>query len=181
MIESKKNQLGASMIEAIGVLAIMAIVIVGMYSAISGMFGKYKTSRVTSQIFDLQKAIDQRFSASESYAGLENSMLITEKVAPAEITAGSNLVHSFSGKIEVVASAYSYNVTFHNVPKTPCVELLLLDWTSKHNSHLQSVKANATEFVWDQDEDDKLLVTTDAAIAACNNAKEENVITWTFQ
>lgn len=64
-MEEQKSQSGYTLIEAIMFIGVIAMLAIAVINLINSMLDKYRISRVTQQIVDLQKNIDFRFSAAE--------------------------------------------------------------------------------------------------------------------
>ena len=66
-MEKQKSQSGYTLIEAIMFIGVIAMLAIAVINLINSMLDKYRISRVTQQIVDLQKNIDFRFSAAENF------------------------------------------------------------------------------------------------------------------
>lgn len=60
-MEEQKSQSGYTLIEAIMFIGVIAMLAIAVINLINSMLDKYRISRVTQQIVDLQKNIDFRF------------------------------------------------------------------------------------------------------------------------
>lgn len=60
-MEKQKSQSGYTLIEAIMFIGVIAMLAIAVINLINSMLDKYRISRVTQQIVDLQKNIDFRF------------------------------------------------------------------------------------------------------------------------
>ncbi len=58
---TRNNEFGRSMIEILGVLAIIGMVTMSISKLIGSMHDRYKVSQVTQQITDLRKNISNRY------------------------------------------------------------------------------------------------------------------------
>ena len=74
-MEEQKSQSGYTLIEAIMFIGVIAMLAIAVINLINSMLDKYRISRVTQQIVDLQKNIDFRFSAAENFGDLESKLL----------------------------------------------------------------------------------------------------------
>ena len=117
-ILSKNDQKGRSMVEMLGVLAIIGVLSVGGISGYSKAMGKFKLTKAQDQISMLLMNIRTAFATSSSYKGLHNGTAINFGIAPSDMTRTSkytssiltstaNLVHAFGGAARVGTCADS--------------------------------------------------------------------------
>lgn len=177
-----KNESGYTLIESIGFIAVLTMLTVAIISLVSNMLDKYRVSRVTQQIVDIQKAIDYRFSSKEDYSDLTVKLLIDEKIIPGDMTEGNKFFHAYKGDVKIKDARGSsvYEIEFAGLPLQPCIELAMIDWTSGHNSHLLYMSVNGTNFVWFGKENKLLPMQLGNALTACK-ANRSNEIVWQFQ
>ena len=84
-ILSKNDQRGRSMVEMLGVLAIIGVLSVGGISGYSKAMAKFKLTKAQDQISMLLMNIRTAFATSPSYDGLNNSTAVVFGIAPAEM------------------------------------------------------------------------------------------------
>lgn len=179
------NESGYTLIESIMYIGIICMLGISIVSLINTMLDKYRMSRITQQIKDLQKNIDFRFSAAENYKLLSNSdlsLLIEERIIPGDMISDNDLYHAYNGEVEITSNMddSAYDITFYDLPYTTCVELAMIDWVNGHNSHLLHIKVNDTYFTWQGKNAQKLPMLYSQAIETCQ-MDNENEITWRFQ
>lgn len=103
-ILSKNNQQGRSMIEMLGVLAIIGVLSVGGISGYSKAMAKFKLTKAQDQISMLLMNIRTAFATSPSYDGLNTEAARNYNIAPGDMFgAGTQLNNAFGGQ------AYVYN------------------------------------------------------------------------
>lgn len=182
-MQKKVAQAGYTMIEAIAFLGVVAMFMVAIYVTINRMMDRYKISRLGTQIVELQKGIDYRFSSSESYNDITLPLLIEEKIAPSDMISNNKLYHTFAGPVTIatVRGGYAYNITFAQLSRAPCIELALQEWRNSHNSHLLSIRINGLTYSWKENAVRKLPLTLEEARIVCNTANRGNTIIWQFQ
>lgn len=181
-MKHRKTQSGYTMIESIAFLGIVIMLGVSVLTLISRMIDKYKISRIGQQVIELQKAVDLRYAASASYANVSVANLLKEKLAPSDMIANKKLYHSFAGPVNVNSGAfgYTYLITFSKLPKQPCVELAMQEWSDKYTAHLLSIKLNAAKFSWTGTTNRRLPIDITIAETMCND-NDDNTIVWQFQ
>ena len=115
------HQKGRTMIEAILVLALVAVVISGFIKVVGSAFSKYKISRVVQQLYELQKGINERFAIVGNYDLLDTTVhseetiakflegttvagQINNRIAPTDMSvSGGFLRHKYGGIVKVKA------------------------------------------------------------------------------
>ena len=80
-----QNQKGYTLIESIMFIGVITAVSIGIINVVSGMLDRYKISRLTSQVAELQKSINVRFAASENYKKLTAKLIKNENLAHSTI------------------------------------------------------------------------------------------------
>ena len=101
----KNEQSGRSMVEMLGVLAIIGVLSVGGISGYSKAMAKFKLTKAQDQISMLLMNIRTAFSGSANYDGLENSSAIALNIIPGDMlpsglgdTDGA-VINAFSGAV----------------------------------------------------------------------------------
>ena len=138
-ILSRNDQNGRSMIEMLGVLAIIGVLSVGGISGYSRAMAKYKLTKAQDQITMLLMNIRTAYATSPSYTGLTAQTAADYAIAPGDmiVTTGTgdnatkSLAGAFGGAVDVSAvkdkEAYFY-ITMHNLAPEACRSLLTSDW-----------------------------------------------------
>ena len=148
-ILNKNDQNGRSMVEMLGVLAIIGVLSVGGISGYSKAMAKYKLTRAQDQIVMLLMNIRTAFATSPNYNGLSDSVAANYNLAPSEmvqLVSGTeySLYSTFGGKVHVGACASGYSahatangsgtsgnyfyITMTDLGKEACRSLGASDW-----------------------------------------------------
>ena len=111
----KTNENGRSMIEMLGVLAIIGVLSVGGIAGYSKAMSKYRTNKMIDQATMLITNIRTMFAQQQSYAGLNNSRAVNLALVPEEMIVNPGqdikdngtrkLRNVFSGDVEIKNSA----------------------------------------------------------------------------
>ena len=88
-ILSRNDQSGRSMVEMLGVLAIIGVLSVGGISGYSKAMAKFKLTKAQDQITMLLMNIRTAFATSPSYDGLTTSTAIAYNIAPSDMVTAS--------------------------------------------------------------------------------------------
>lgn len=134
-ILSRNDQNGRSMVEMLGVLAIIGVLSVGGISGYSKAMAKFKLTKAQDQITMLLMNIRTAYATSPSYEGLTSEMAAEYNIAPNEMVAGAEgsrtLNGAFGGTVDLgtlgSANTYFY-ITMNALGKEACRSLLTSDW-----------------------------------------------------
>lgn len=149
------NEQGRSMIEMLGVLAIVGVLSVGGIAGYSKAMAKFKTNKVIDQINTISTNVRTLYSSQRNYGGLNNGTAIRMALIPSEMYAASD--KSASGDDVEVTNAFGGNLYIHSVaqgtgtdnayviavdalPKTACVSIATTDWGGDSGSGLVAMQ-----------------------------------------
>ena len=180
-ILNKFEQSGRSMVEMLGVLAIIGVLSVGGISGYSKAMAKYKLTKAQDQLSMLLINIRTAFASSPNYAGLANNTAIQLNIVPADMlpsglgVANGNIVNAFSGAVTIQAvngNTQHFSITFAGLGTETCTSLASSDWGTEG---LVSMEVNGTEYAQNQ-----LPINAITAVGECDVANAGNSITWTY-
>ncbi len=153
----KTNESGRSMIEMLGVLAIIGVLSVGGIAGYSKAMNKFKTNKVADNVSMLIANIKTMYAQQNSFNGLTKSSAVSMGLVPDELvttypsgnTDNAVLNNSFNGTVLINASnsvgataasnaddALSFNIVFNGLSKEACITLATNDWGSGYSSGL---------------------------------------------
>ena len=146
-ILSRNDQSGRSMVEMLGVLAIIGVLSVGGISGYSKAMAKFKLTKAQDQISMLLMNVRTAFATSPSYDGLTTKTSREYNIAPGDMfaAASTELNNAFGGKAYVFqcgletaeggvacpASAKTvqyFAVSLTKLGREACVSLASSDW-----------------------------------------------------
>ena len=141
-ILSKNNEQGRSMVEMLGVLAIIGVLSVGGISGYSKAMAKFKLTKAQDQISMLLMNIRTAFATSPNYGGLTNESAIAYNIAPGDMvgdptaTTPSKINHAFGGAVTVKAcdssggtdSTQYFYIQLDGLGNEACQALASSDW-----------------------------------------------------
>lgn len=143
----KNLQSGRSMIEMIGVLAIVGVLSVGGLAAYTKAMMQYRISHTLAQISEIASRVSMIGEQASSYAGLSNNVAIKLKAVPGDmITPNStDLTTAFSGDAKIESSTLlaetgetsddlAFTITYTGISAAECLRLAAQDWKSGQNS-----------------------------------------------
>lgn len=151
----KYNENGRSMVEMLGVLAIIGVLSVGGIAGYSKAMNKYKINKTTDQVSMLVANIRTLFSSQGNYKDLTNAQAIKFGVVPndmytptlgnAEIT---EIKNAFNGQVYIAASGgradgdnEAFVIVYSGLSSEACVTIATGDWGSGQASGLIAIGA----------------------------------------
>lgn len=181
----KNEQSGRSMVEMLGVLAIIGVLSVGGIAGYSKAMAKFKISKAMDQFSMLVANIRTLYSGQRSYEGLNNLAANSFGIVPSDMSGGAAtaiITNAFGGTVTIAAAAANLNFTiqFEGLGRDTCVSMATADWGSGSGSGLVSMAPSATDAVGAAITGANLPVTLAAAAAACNCATDVCSITWQY-
>ncbi len=147
LVMMKDSQNGRSMIEMLGVLAIIGVLSVGGIAGYSKAMTKYRINKTIEQIILTISNVQTFYASQKTYEGLgtivpwkpnDNFSLIEKaKLVPDEMIDGINIKNAFDGRVDLVtadknsdndnkaaAASFSFN------SEEACIEILSHDWSN---------------------------------------------------
>ena len=160
-----KEQSGRSMIEMLGVLAIIGVLSVGGIAGYSKAMNKFKTNKVADNLAMIVTNIRTLYAQQNNYSGLTNDTAINMGVVPDELikktTSGNNttktLQNAFLGPVFISSATVKgldngtdsganrgFVVAMGGLTREACVTLATNDWGSGYSSGFVGIKAAGT-------------------------------------
>lgn len=143
----RNNQKGRSMVEMLGVLAIIGVLSVGGISGYSKAMAKFKLTKAQDQISMLLMNVRTAFATSPSYSGLANNSAREYNIAPSDMFGSdeNTLNNAFGGNAYVYAcngvgsgmtaclgdaagKEQYFAISFTGLGREACVSLASSDW-----------------------------------------------------
>ncbi len=143
-----KNQNGRSMIEMLGVLAIIGVLSVGGIAGYSKAMMKYRINKTIEQITLVAGNVRTFFASQGNYDGLDSvtndgrKIIQKAKLVPDEMwnENKTKLINVFGNVIEIRYGASSadgkresdkkiFNIKYSGIPEEACIDILTQDWS----------------------------------------------------
>ncbi len=148
------NENGRSMVEMLGVLAIIGVLSVGGIAGYSKAMNKYKINKTTDQVSMLVANIRTLFSSQGNYAGLSNEQAKKFGVVPNDMytkVSSDDIKNAFGGKVFIYDSparagvdGEAFIVEYNGLTSEACVTVATGDWGSGQSSGLIGIAAAGT-------------------------------------
>ena len=151
------NENGRSMVEMLGVLAIIGVLSVGGIAGYSKAMNKYKINKTTDQVSMLVANIRTLFSSQGDYQGLSNAQAIKFGVVPEDMyNAGSastsDIKNAFGGDVTIAAAGgrkegdnEAFIIEYAGLTSEACVTVATGDWGSGQASGLIGISAGTAD------------------------------------
>ena len=155
----KTNESGRSMIEMLGVLAIIGVLSVGGIAGYSKAMNKFKTNKVADNVSMLVANIKTLYAQQNTYTGLDNLTAVDMGVVPDELVVKraanaktQELLNSFNGPVFIKASngtdgtdGKAFIIEFTELSREACITLATNDWGSGYSSGLIAIAVNGNK------------------------------------
>ena len=154
-INKNSTQSGRSMIEMLGVLAIVGVLSVGGIAGYSKAMTKFKINKTADQISQIVTNIRTLYAQQTTYSGLRTVTAIQMGVTPDELGTGTTLTNAFGGSINIewsnknlgsptnYISDDAFAIIVNGMPKEACVSLATMDWGTHASSGLIYLAINS--------------------------------------
>lgn len=153
----RNNEQGRSMIEMLGVLAIVGVLSVGGIAGYSKAMNKFKTNKAIDQVQMISTNIRTLFSSQRNYNGLDNVVAARTNSIPSEMYSASALTdnateldvrNAFGGEVDIHAATQnadddSYVIFFEGIPAGSCQSFVTTDWGGDAGSGLVAMAAGS--------------------------------------
>ena len=202
------NQNGRSMVEMLGVLAIIGVLSVGGIAGYSKAMTKFKINKTMDQVSMLVANIRTLYSGQRNYKGLGNSTAIGFGIIPNEMySSTSKIVNAFNGEVSIAAASgdtaggtgstvyqnKAFQITYDGLSREACVAIATADWGTGAASGLvgmavSNAKATSTTVApkfttyntGKASTDLPIALTQAATLCACENSPTCS-ISWRYQ
>lgn len=150
LVETRQaNTLGRSMIEMLGVLAIIGVLSVGGIAGFSKMLAHQKIMQAQEQINAIAAKLSTIGAEASSFSGLNNKTAIKFGAIPSEAIVDAKagtLQNPYKGEIRIspTADEASYLIIYTKLPKDACIALATMEWGGNNSSFVR-IGAFSTE------------------------------------
>ena len=150
-ITSRCPQSGRSMIEMLGVLAIIGVLSVGGIAGYSKAMMKYRTNKTIEQVTLLMTNIRTFFKGK--YDGVGDSVIMRKaKLVLEEMWDGNTIQNAFGGSVNFIedckTSACDSDfvdavvINTDAIPQEACIEIATMDWRANSGNSLVNITVN---------------------------------------
>ena len=151
----RNNENGRSMVEMLGVLAIIGVLSAGGLAGYSKAMFKHKLNTTMEQITMLVTNIRTAYGQQRNYNGLNNGKAVRLGIVPpvmgTSTADNAPLTNPFKGSVTIASAAAKrgvadsgFSVTYTGLPKEACISLATADFGSGAGSGFVGVVVGAT-------------------------------------
>lgn len=161
----KNNESGRSMMEMLGVIAIVGILTVVGIAGFSKAMEKWRINKTANQISYIVGHIRALYRAQQDYRGLNSTtsyaVIDRTKAFPPEMGQEGNYTNPFSGKVTIEAAGrdvtdskdddgnylsrndnMAFLLKYEGVPRSACIGIATIDWGTGSNGGLVALGIN---------------------------------------
>lgn len=133
----KKLEDGRSMIEMLGVLAIIGVLSVGGIAGYSKAMEKFKINKTIEQVAQIATNIRTLYAQQKSFSDLNNTTAIQMGVVPDDMSTSEgtyygwqDIANVFGGNVYINGDwdSETFAIELRNITKNACVSLATADW-----------------------------------------------------
>lgn len=171
------DQSGRSMIEMLGVLAIIGVLSVGGIAGYSMAMSRFNTTKATEQVQQLFSNVRTLYATQATYADISWDVLIQSAAVPPDMIDGDTDagVNPWGGDADVAvgSNATEFQITFSEVPQDACIKMVTVDWGSSGGTGLVDILVNGSALAGTP-------ATLAQATSSCQDQANGNAIAWVF-
>ena len=148
MYTSENNQLGRSMVEMLGVLAIIGVLSVGAIAGYSKAMFKHKANQAINQVATISQLVRNHFYNQKSYEGLRSHNLqLLKSILSESVDDKSTIVDDDTRRVAYVISPFNsgilidddtwgggeykaFTINYFGLSSYECMVLATADWTA---------------------------------------------------
>ena len=160
----KTNESGRSMIEMLGVLAIIGVLSVGGLAGYAKAMSKFKVNKTLDQVTQIVAGTRALFAGHKDYSALKSDTPNYKLIQKGHLVPEEMMILDSNGALTGIESVYAYPVkilsaikrsndssqkafiiTYEGVPQDSCVEMATQNWGSGSSAGLVGVCVNKTD------------------------------------
>ena len=186
------QETGRSMVEMLGVLAIVGVLSVGGIAGYSQAMSKFKVTKAMDQVQTIITNIRTLYASQRTYTSLTPVQAQAMGILTEESINGSKGLNPFGGEIQFgvgdsVGSNRTFTITYTGLTSEACVKMATADWGADQSSGLitMTVAGGTKEtFKWANMTIEGVTGTLPVAVVnaatACGTAQNGSV-TWEYR
>ena len=189
------NESGRSMVEMLGVLAIVGVLSVGGIAGYSQAMSKFKVTKAMDQVQTIITNMRTLYASSRTYSALNAQTANSVGILTTETYTGSGSkgINPFGGDIifglgTSFGTNRSFTIEYTNLTPEACVKIATAEWGADESSGLVSMAVGNSKkktYRWASDKTKgtggNLPVTVAQAITDCGSSSADGVITWEYR
>ena len=135
----KQNQAGRSMVEMLGVLAIIGVLSIGGIAGYTKAMSKWKVDKVIDQISMIRHNLMEFYANRTRYDDLQNTNdAVKIGIIPEEMIEGTDgnyqVVHAAGGYVTISVTDGHPNIKLSNLKRDAAIAIATADWGARNIS-----------------------------------------------
>ena len=182
-VTRQTNPIGRSMIEMLGVLAIIGVLSVGGIAGYSKAMMKFKINKTMQQIAEIVANVQTLYAQQKDFNGLTNETAVQMGIVPDSLTTSAERYYTtisnvFGGQVYIYYSPWRnerfFVVDFGGLPKEACIELATQNWGSATSSGIIGISVHDFSAGYDRIyigcKGSEVLTSSGGAYEACSDS-----------
>ncbi len=185
------NESGRSMVEMLGVLAIIGVLSVGGIAGYSMAMSKFKITKTIDQVQTIITNLRTLYASQRTYNALSPETAYNMGILTDETFDGTDGLNPFGGKIDfgvgsTAGANRSFTIEYDGLTAEACVKLATADWGADASSGLLAITtggANDVTFTWGGANPlpPDLVAVADSCSGAGDGANNTSSVKWEFR
>lgn len=180
---------GRSMVEMLGVLAIVGVLSVGGIAGYSQAMSKFKVTKAMDQVQTIITNIRTLYASQRTYSALEPVQAQALGILTEESVNGTKGLNPFGGEIsfDVGTGNRSFKIKYSGLTPEACAKMATADWGADESSGLISIRVGSgtgtgVTHKWAStgEATNRLPVTISAAASECG-VKTDGFVEWEYR
>lgn len=171
---------GFTLVELAIVLAIVGIVIAGIWTAAAVIVKRNREEKTVQYLLQMVQGIRRLYANQPDNAGIDRINMIAAGVVPAEIVASPTSIKNLwggAGDITVAGGTTQFTIGFNTIPRSSCIALIMRTSVNPNEIGLVSISVQGVTTPAAN-----MPINNAAATTACSNTTSlGNTIRWTYQ
>ena len=185
------NESGRSMVEMLGVLAIVGVLSVGGIAGYSQAMSKFKVTKAMDQVQTIITNMRTLYASSRTYSALNAQTANSVGILTTETYTGSGSkgINPFGGDIifglgTSFGTNRSFTIEYTNLTPEACVKIATADWGADESSGLGSMSINGTQHRWASNKgtaSKELPISVADAVSECGANSASGKVKWEYR
>ena len=187
------NESGRSMVEMLGVLAIIGVLSVGGIAGYSMAMSKFKITKTIDQVQTIITNLRTLYASQRMYNALPAQTAFNMGILTDETFDGANGLNPFGGQINfdvgsTAGANRSFTIEYTGLTAEACVKLATADWGADASSGLLAITTGGgaggeTEYTWGGANPlpPDLVTVANSCAGAGDGANDTSTVMWEFR
>ena len=186
------QEAGRSMVEMLGVLAIVGVLSVGGIAGYSQAMSKFKVTKAMDQVQTIITNMRTLYASSRKYSKISAAEANSVGILTTETFQGGDAktgINPFGGEIifDIGTDARTFTVEYTKLTPEACVKMATADWGADESSGLKSITVGGNgsqTYKWASDggaDNTVLPVSVAEAVVKCGSNTAATTVKWEYR